>query len=428
MLLHAMTLLALAGDPVELSTQISPERDAWVGERVRVYVTVLMETRPTASPRFDLPRVEGALLQQSPGSPVLGTESVDGAQYTTQRFELLLFPQRPGALAIPPIGVRVDIGAGEVSIATPPLEARAKLPADVEPGTALITTSDLAVDERFEPAFDAEGRLELLVGDALTRTITLRAKDLLGIALPPMPVPALEGLATYPESPTLDDRLQRGALSATRSDSVTFVCAQPGTYRFPALVYTWWNPGPGTLERLTLPARTLVVVPDPDAPAAVDEETATPQESRSAWAIAGGVLLLLALVGFFRRGYVRESFRRRRERRAQREPGRFDALTRACERGDAKAAWSALLDWTAVLQAAAQPGAAVRWDSIDEAARSLDAAELLRASQPLQRALLDATPWSGAELLAAARGLRARVAPRSANEAALPGLNPPPRR
>lgn len=421
MLLHALALLALAGDPVELRTQISPERDAWVGERVRVFVTVLMETRPMASPRFDLPRVDGALLQQSPGSPLLGTERIDGAQYITQRFELLLFPQREGEIEIPPIDVRVDLGAGDVELSTPPLAARAALPAGVEAGTALITTRDLSVDERFEPAFDAEGRLELTVGDALSRTITLRAKDLLGIALPPAPVPSLDGLAVYPEAPSVDDRLQRGALSGTRSDRVTFVCARAGTYTFPALVYSWWNPGPGMLERVTLPARTLVVVPDPDAPVVASVEAPTTQRSR----IALGALLALVAIGALvlwrSRSRLRAALRRRREEHGQREPARFAALVHACKSGNTAAGWIALLQWTAVL------GGEERWDSIDDAARALEAPELLRESAALQRALLDATPWSGAGLLEESRALRARTAPRRTGDAPLPGLNPPPR-
>ena len=416
LLVSAVALLlatwAEAQEPVLLRTQVRPEGSVWVGQRVSLYVTVWMAERPEQSPRFDLPEVEGALLRQAPGSPLLGTERKDGATYTTQRFELLFFAQRAGLARVPPVQVRVTLGDTEHSAATAAVELDVRLPEGVAPETSLLTTRELSVTASWDPE-----REETIVGDAFTRTVTVRAADLLGIVVPPATPPDVAGLAIYPDEPLVDDRLQRGALSCTRTDRTTFVCTEPGTVVVPPLVYTWWNPERRRLERVELEGRTFDIQPDHAIREELDTESV---EGASRWERFAGGAALLAL------GALAWSFRLRLlhawtaflERRAAREPAAFRRLRRACRSQDARRIWSELLVWMNQVQASDTSLVVM------QVAHVWGGGDLAAEAARLKRCLLSGEPLDGSALL---RGL-ARVRRRRGHDgAALAArqLNPP---
>jgi len=412
--LLAILLLAAASraqEPVTLRTELRPEGAVWVGQRVSFYVTVVMAGRPDYSPRFDLSRVEGALFLQAPGSPVLGTETVGATEYTSQRFDLMLFAQREGELEVPPVQVRVALGGDEHALETEPFRFRARLPDGAKAGAPLITTSKLSIEESWNPV-----PRDTVVGSAFVRTIEIQAKDVLGLAVPPAPAPRVEGLAVYPSDPIVDDRMARGALECTRTDRLTLVCSRPGTYELPALVYIWWNPDQQRLEHQELPGHHFVVTPDPNA--AVSDASGT--ASRAAWPILAA-LALLAVPLWFLRARLSRSWSAWRQRRAESEPARFRRLQHACRASDAKAAWSALVAWIDHVSCSRQVSV------VQEFAMSRGARELAVAAEELQRSMLSGAPWTGSRLARAVTRARRTGPPVRSGSGRLPAtLNPRP--
>ena len=156
------------------------------------------------APHFDLPELPGVFIMKVAGRPVIGTESVDGESWTTQRHEFRVYAQRPGTYRIPALNVRFGVAESfgeppqEQRLQTTPMMFEVKLPPGAEGLSLLISTSKLEVQETWKPVV-TDGALELEVGDAVTRTITLRAEDVPGMALPAINMPRPEGLAAYPD-------------------------------------------------------------------------------------------------------------------------------------------------------------------------------------------------------------------------------------
>ena len=411
----ASGLLALVGiasvaEPVIVRAAVHPDRPVWIGERASVFVTVLMSERPDHSPRFDLAPVDGALFVQAPGSPLLGTERVEGSEYSSQRFELMLFAQREGELHVPPVSVRATLGGVDHRVTTEPLSVHAVRPDGVAPEAALITTRELTIDQRWDP----EPR-DAAVGDAFVRTITIRARDLMGLAIPPAPAPASAGVAVYAGEPVVDDRLERGALTSTRTDTVTLVCERSGPVVIPELVYRYWNPDAKRLEEQRLSGISFEVAAPPrfdeDEPA--DRPIADPV---IAW-LAGVAVVLVAVLGLARRAIAR-AWTEASERRREREDAYFRRLLAACKTGDPVRTWGALVAWV-------DRRSHGRTVSVREFASRSGHPDLVQHVDDLQRAMLAPDrAWSSVRL-AEALGRMRRSAHRARTRASgLPPVNP----
>ena len=101
------------------------------------------------------------------------------------------------------------------------------------------------------------------MGDAITLEITRRARDVPGMVFAPLPEFSIEGLGVYPDAARVNDRINRGDLTGSRTDSVTFICEREGNYEIPEMRFQWWDPEQEVLAEKVIPARELVVVANP---------------------------------------------------------------------------------------------------------------------------------------------------------------------
>ena len=69
----------------------------------------------------------------------------------------------------------------------------------------LVSTPRLTVTERYDPLPETAK-----VGDAVTRTVTLRGEDTFALALPPVTFAPVDGTRLYGARPRLDDAVDRG--------------------------------------------------------------------------------------------------------------------------------------------------------------------------------------------------------------------------
>jgi hypothetical protein len=306
----AIATLARAADPALMRTHLEAPDPLWVGERVTMVVELLTATTFASAATFDLPSVPGALLMEPQDRPVVGTEAVDGASYTTQRHELAFFPMRAGAFEVPAFTVRFGSPAEpggrpvERRLTTSPVRVEARMPPGASGVAGLVSTRELTVTEDWRPRPGDRAR----VGDAFTRTVTRTAAEVPGLAFPPLPSPRVVGVATYPSPPVVQDRVERGEFTGRRVDEVTYVLERAGTVTFPEVCLTWWNVASRQLETVTLPAVTVQVGAAPAA--------------RGAWVWWAGIAIVLAaaaLAAWRRREALHAAWRRWRARRAARD-------------------------------------------------------------------------------------------------------------
>ncbi len=339
-----------ANSEVRVAAYAEPQGNVYLGQRVRLIVDVGTDTWFTSAPRYPELNLDGAIALMPEGFGINFTEREGGKTWALQRQRYVLFPQRVGELTIPPVEIPLAVSAdgrpGSMQVvSTPPVTINVVAPPGAADVPAFVTTPRLAVSEDWDRDFD-----DLKVGDAITRTITQRADDVFALVLPAIEFADVEGFGTYPATPDLDDRADRGRYSATRIDRVTYVMQADGEFVLPAVELHWFDPERRRMVTETLEAVEFSVAPNPDAMLGADEveadEPAYDIEAllRSAldwlagnihWLtlLAGALYLLQRLWQRFVPPWVRR-FHEARERRRESEAHYFGELRQALRSGD----------------------------------------------------------------------------------------------
>ena len=262
-LLIAASGLAGSGHGAEhrINAWLEPADQVYLGQQTRLIVHLETDAWFTDAPRYPEIRVPGAVVLKPESFGVNSTRREGTVTWTGQQQRYLIFPQRTGRLRIPPIRITFAMaGEAPLTATTPELQTEVIAPPGTEDLSGFVTTPRLAVREAWDEPPD-----ELVVGDALTRTVTQTAQGTFALLLTPAQFPAPEGITAYPDPPELVDTANRGKYTARRTDSATYILQAAGTRELPALVFHWFDPASRTLHREALPARTLTVAVNPDA-------------------------------------------------------------------------------------------------------------------------------------------------------------------
>lgn len=412
------SLLIAADLPVRVSGL--PTEEIYVGQQVRFSTTILFTERPDGSPQFSVPEAEGGILLKLPDSPVYGNEVIDGKNFVTWSYDFVFYPHRAGAGKIPPISVRAQVGGQAMSGSTPVETIQAKLPPGAEGLSTLVSTSDFEVDESWQP----EPGTEAKVGDAFTRTITLKAPNILGMGFPPLPLAEPEGLGVYPKNPTVDDRSARGDISGSRSETIVYVCEQEGPVTLPAMVIPWFDLEGKELKKVELPAISLLVAPNP-AQQLAERESAAAREPINWGAILLATVGLAGLAFAWMRLAPRleKALADRKARTEASERHVFGELRSAAHRSDALATLNAARRWLAALPDSSASQTLTSFADIN------GDMQLQEEVQKLQQHLFGDTPsasgWQGRKFVEGLTAARKRVFRQTPDRAGdLAPLNP----
>lgn len=296
---------ALAQD-AKINTSFEPDGAAlFVGQKGTLIVELLAPGYFAGSPAFDLPNVPGMVIVPPVGSPVIDSRTAEDVSYTVQRHELSVFSHREGEQTVPPFHVRfafkrapLDKVAVSADLLTDAVQIQAKSPPGAQGLANLICANQLTVDERWSPK---PGPAK--AGDSFTRTITFTAEDIPGMAFPPFPSSAPQGVRTYQKQPEVLDRVERGKITGIRREEITYACQTPGRYEIPAARFTWWDLDDEQLKAVDFPSQVFVVAANPALASAAGGATAghnSPQPTRvwlpTRWTV---FLALLASIAFF---------------------------------------------------------------------------------------------------------------------------------
>ena len=346
--------------------------EAWVGQRVVLQLEVLAAdawAQLDGMPRIEVP---GAYVLPPQDQGVRLQETLDGRSHTGQRYEFFVYPQRAGTLALPAatIAVRVrqfgaEAGEETLSAALPASSFESRMPPGAEDIEGLISTTELRVEQRWEPAGGVAQ-----VGDALRRSLRFAATGFSGMAFPPIEHAPLEGFGVYPAEPQVDDRFDRGSLRGTRTESVTYVAERPGKFELPAIRFTWWDTGKEQLQQVELPGMSVAV----SGTAAAGAPGGLDGLSRSWswwWLPATAAVPVMVMV-------LSRLWRTAAKARAQSEQHQFRVLQAAIRRGHAAPAMRELMRWLDRINDASRPA---RLDRFLERYGDADTRALLRALQ-----------------------------------------------
>lgn len=396
-----------AGQPV-LRVAL-PEGDVVVGQPVELRLTVLVPTwMPSAPvyPEFEVPDLMVRLPDRAtqPVSEAIGGETWSG---TTRGYRL--YPLVPGPYVIPAQAMTVTYADPDTTqpvtldLPVASVAFRAVLPEGAEGLDPPI------VAQGFEIEQTVEGATDMQVGDALVRRVTARIDGTTAILIPALVPGAEQGpLRAYPDEPVVTEAENRGVLSGSRAETITYVAQAGGAAELPELRLDWFNLASGRIETARVDAVPVNVAPPPPPPAD-PRDLVLRAAAVVGLAVIGYALLrrvwpsLAHLVSLLRRRWLDS------ERRAHR------SVLRALHARDLPAVLTALAAWRRHVPRTASAAQ----DDLDRALAPLRAARYGSAGQPAQ-----ASDWRRAT--AAYRRLHrdARRAGRRRHPHALPGLNP----
>lgn len=345
--LPATALRATETTPVVVRSAVQPESGIWVGQRVIYQLDTLVKDGWAKVQRMPDVQVSGAIVVRMETQGVRLNETIDGDAYTGQRYELLLFPQRGGEISVPAIPLAIEISQwGDSTLkqavqkTAPALTFTARTPPGAEKIHGLISTERLSADQTWQPETS-----ELSVGDTLERRITFSADNVSAMVFTPLVFAGAEAFDVYPKPPEVEDRYDRGDLTARRVEAVTYVFKRTGRVELPSVTITWWDLSRKALRKTVLPSRTFNVAPSAAARATSPMASVDAAPSSRRW-IYGGAFILLATVLAVRFGKpLQRRWRTWRSQRQHAEKAFFGHFVHTAREGNPADTLGALMRW-----------------------------------------------------------------------------------
>ncbi|MCQ4256566.1 BatD family protein [Stutzerimonas stutzeri] len=272
---------------------------------LRIYHSVSLYDDSTLSPL----QMSDALVERL-GEPRTYEKDINGIRHGVIEIRYAVFPQKSGALSIPAqlFSATTVAGNGDyygsrfgksTQVKSPeiPLQVKPK-PADYPADAPWLPATDVTLVEAWSPQpQDAQ------LGEALTRSLMIKADGLTSTQLPPLEQSTVPGLRRYPDQPSLNDAASDAGVSGSREQRDALVATQAGDYVLPAVELVWWNTTEDRLERSTLPERILQVADNPELtqPAVEEPDALLPQAQQRPvwpWQLSSALLALTTLLGF----------------------------------------------------------------------------------------------------------------------------------
>ncbi|SDH52408.1 BatD family protein [Alloyangia pacifica] len=377
-----------------------PETEAIPGQSLSLRLTVLVPSfmpKPPVWPSLEAPNLLVRLPSRST-NPV--SERVNGETWAGISRHYRISPMVPGQVVLPPQEVLVtwqDLEAGEArqaTLSTGPIGFAGVVPEGAEELDPFIAAADLSMMQEIEGAPDV-----MVPGDSLKRQVTVEVQGVSPMFLPQLlGAVDLPGVAAYPDEPRLSETDDRGALSGSRMESVTYLAEAGGGGALPEITLDWYDTDDGVVKTASAPGFDLRIDGPPPG-------RSKPLDPRRITLLAGvGLLCLGGLWLVLRHLLPRLASRRARRREAYlaSEPHAWRELMRAIS-GREHAALRPALD----LWAGRVDGADPRREAPVRAALLALGAERYgggeggdRAWSTLRVALEEVRPRHGAELRA----------------------------
>ncbi len=331
---------------IVVRSRLLPE-SVWVGQRVVLQIDVLGKQGWAQITHLNDLHIDGCYVLPAGNNRVRLQDRIDGADYSGQRYEQSIYPQRPGMLKLPQQALNLSVqtwgahaGRSEHTAYTEALTIEAKLPAGLSHAHSFIAAPHFKARQTWSTEAN-----EFTVGDALKRSIQLEAHELPAMLLPPVQTNHIQHLGIYADSPTLSDRNEGSTALAQRAQTITYLFESAGEVTIPDSQFQWWNTETATLTTITLKGKRIRIssgnVPPP--PAAASSPTTKP-----ATRLAIPLLLVVSALA----AIVAEGFRRRRNKPSSPqalEKDLFMRITRAASQGSTTATVHAMIEWAQLL-------------------------------------------------------------------------------
>lgn len=237
---------------------------------------------------------------RSLGEPTVGSKIVNGRSLREITFRYALFPQKSGVLPTPEVrfngyyltrsrgmndpfddlfgGNLGSIGFVDMFATRNPVLLTAKpekvnvqpIPSDNN-GNWWLPAQQVALFAEWEPRQPV-----FKVGEAVNRTIYLKAVGVAESQLPKLNLASVSGLKQYPDKAVASSGIENGQVVAVKKISNVYIPNRAGKMTIPEIAVDWFNVRTNRMEKAVLPAMNIEVLPG----AAVETAPAPQPETR----------------------------------------------------------------------------------------------------------------------------------------------------
>ncbi|KAA8679739.1 BatD family protein [Vibrio gigantis] len=246
-------LIAWIGEKPKSGDKITPAKIS-VNEQVILTIEVATPRWLTGGTRIGSIEIPNVIAKQRNQLATNYTERVGGTTWSRQRWEVTLYPMTSGEFVIPTVPVRVQVSAPDGSnvggtLYTQPIKFEASLPSGLlSDESPWFSATDVDVEQQWQRSNE-----NLKVGDAVTRTVTIEAKDSLSVLLPDvLNNESTQQYQAYPQPNRLDDTQERGDYRSSRVEETVYVIQQGGEFTLPDFSFQWWNSKNQRLESVVV--------------------------------------------------------------------------------------------------------------------------------------------------------------------------------
>lgn len=277
-------------------------RNPYVQQQVNYTVTIY----DTGGLQGDAPSFlvsnEDEWIIKNLGEPQISNKVVDGRNLREITFNYALFPQKSGKLEIPAVKFNgfyltrerrndpfsqmfsddmfiagfgmADVFASRnpVVLTTEPLTVEVKPSPQEYKGQWWLPSSDVSLYGEFSPA-----RPQFKVGEAVSRTIYLKAVGVIDSQLPEIRFAETKGVKQYPEKPETQMKVEQGKVISLEKITNVYIPTAEGEFELAPIEVNWFDIKTGQMQKASLPAMKVNVLPgESSTPVAVSPSSAQP--------------------------------------------------------------------------------------------------------------------------------------------------------
>ena len=253
-------------DELFIEVESSPEQ-AYVQAQL-LYTVRLYQRVNFSQANLSEPQLDNAVIEKL-GEDTNYNTQVKGVRYLVTERKYAIFPQQSGLMTIAPLVLTAQVIVDDPrarynsffsnhSTQTKRVSSKA-IALDVLPtptnfkGNHWLPAEKLTLAETW-----SNNKLEVKVGEPITRTITVQATGVTSSQLPELSERQDNSqLKIYPDQAVVNDHSNAKGMIASREQKIAYIPSSSGSFTLPAIEVPWFNTSTKKMELAQLPAVTL---------------------------------------------------------------------------------------------------------------------------------------------------------------------------
>jgi len=267
-----------------LKAEVS-DKNPYVQQQIDYTITLIDAGGLQGDAPFFVDNGKNDWIVQTIGAPNVESKTINGKTVREIKFRYALFPQKSGKLQLPIANFRgfyltqdrmaydpfADLFGNSVAASGLGFADMfaTRNPVNLTSKPEEINVRPIAPDNNghwWLPAQSVElfsewesNKAEFKVGEAISRTIYLKAVGVAENQLPEIKFPKVNGIKQYPEKQQSESRLDNGRLVSVKKAVNVYIPNQSGQLTLPAIQVPWFNVVSNRMETAQLPEITINV-------------------------------------------------------------------------------------------------------------------------------------------------------------------------